>query len=249
MDEFEDNEEPGYRRPNEIQLSELHTALSRLELFDDPSLRMQAVNLAIVDQFITELEYGLLKKLVEEDGTPSETVFVLAQSEMWIFAAYELMRTWRQRAKEMIKWHENGALDTKLKHYEKKLEYPHFANEIRAHQIRRVLQKPELVQKMNADLRLIHMAFVRLEAIRISIAKHEVRGQKGSLAMMPGYGRINRWCGSLDFELEDGTHSLGCLSRRDIADDIRALAIKDVPTEGENQKFDSFMRGPRRQPV
>ena len=31
-------------------------------------------------------------------------MFVSALSQMWVFAAYELLRTWRQRAREIMKW-------------------------------------------------------------------------------------------------------------------------------------------------
>ena len=37
----------------------------------------------------------VLQKLLQEERTPPETMFLSAQSQMWIFAAYELMRTWR----------------------------------------------------------------------------------------------------------------------------------------------------------
>lgn len=88
------------------------------------------------------------------------------------------------------------------------------------------------------------MLFARLEALRVSIAKHEVRGHRNSVALRPGYGRINRWCGSLDYELENGSYSMGYISRRDIADEIMALASTPSPTDKRIEEFKIYMRGP-----
>jgi hypothetical protein len=207
-------------------------------------LQMQAFHLAIVDEFITRLEYGALEKLLIEESTPvPEAIFLLAQSQMWIFAIYEVMRTWRQRCKSMIVWAENGGLEAKLKSLEKEVGYQHFGHLSRANQIKRVIADPSLVPKIEDDLRLTHIPFGRLEAIRISIAKHEVGGRRNSVALRPGYGRINNWTGSLDFELENGFYSMGFISRRDIADEIRALPTQTAPTKETIAEFDAYMRG------
>jgi hypothetical protein len=43
---------------------------------------------------------------------------------------------------------------------------------------------------------------------------------------------INQWCGSLDYELEDGIDAiLGAINRRDIADGIRGLALNENPQD------------------
>ena len=94
------SDEPEYRDPSEVQQSEVNNALTSLSLFgNDPYLPMQAFNLSIVDQFIMGLEYEVLEKLVQEERTPlAEAVFLPAQSQMWIFAIYGVLRTWRERA-------------------------------------------------------------------------------------------------------------------------------------------------------
>jgi hypothetical protein len=76
-DEFDDKDDdkPPYRDRSEIGLNEFVKALGSLELMDDPYLRMQIYNLAIVDQFIMELEEDVLRKLLQEERTPSETTF------------------------------------------------------------------------------------------------------------------------------------------------------------------------------
>ncbi|MCH9052004.1 MAG: hypothetical protein IIA72_13125 [Proteobacteria bacterium] len=255
MDENNDFEEyddpPPYQEPSAIDPSALRQALCKLNLLgDDPYLRMQAFNLAIVDPFLMELEYQLLKKLVDEERTPlPEAAFLSAQSQMWIFAAYELMRTWRQRARDIIKWAESGGLEQKLAALEKEDGYQHFGRQYRAGQIRAVLTDPDRVNAIQRDLKRTHMLFARLEAIRICLAKHEVRKKKHSVALRPGYGWINSWCGALDYEIEDGRYSLGNINRRDIADEIRMLLADDyVPSDKDIASFDQFMRGPAEPP-
>ena len=235
-----------YCRPEEIDRHDLRNALSGLQVFDDDLyLRMQAFNLGIIDQFIMEIEYKVLKRIFEDERTPSEAYFLSAQSQMWIFAAYELMRTWRQRAKDILKWSDNGGLETKLKVYETDIGYQHIGRDIRAAQIKRVLDDNSIVDKIRDDIRLTHILFSRTEAIRVAIAKHEVGGRKGSVALMPGYGRINKWCGSLDYDLGNGVVGLMYINRRDIADGIRALSDGGpLPSDETIKDFDTAMRGP-----
>ena len=243
--EYED--QPRYQAPSEIDPSTLRQALCKLNLFgDDPYLRMQAFNLAIVDQFLMGLEDQLLKKLVDEERTPiPEAAFLSAQSQMWIFAAYELMRTWRQRARDMIKWAETGRLEQKLAALEKEEGYQHFGRLYRAGQIKAVLADPARVSAIQRDLKRTHMLFARLEAIRICLAKHEVRKKKDSVALRPGYGWINSWCGALDYEIEDGRYSMGNINRREIADEMRLLLSDDyVPSDEDIDSFEKFLRGP-----
>jgi hypothetical protein len=75
---------PPYRDRLSIAPYELVEALGSLRLMDNPYLSMQIHNLAIVDQFIMELEEDVLQKLWAEERTPSETMFLSAQSQMWI---------------------------------------------------------------------------------------------------------------------------------------------------------------------
>ncbi len=251
FNDYDDGNEVRYKAQAEIEQTALNRALCDLHLLgDDPFLRMQAFNLSIVDQFITNLEYEVLRKLFDEERTPlPEASFLSAQSQMWIFAAYEIMRTWRQRTKDMIKWYDNGGLETKIEALEEDLGYKHFGRSIRASQIKKVLEDSSLIKQMRDDRRLTHMLYARLEVVRISLAKHELRGRGNSVALTPGYGRINQWCGSLDYELENGQHSMGYVNRRDIADDIRGLLSADgPPTDDEIASFDEYMRGPPKPP-
>lgn len=108
--------ESEFGQPEEIDPTALNAALCNLQLLgNDPFLRMQAFNLSMVDQFIGDLERQLLQKLIDEERTPlPDAAFLSAQSQMWLFAVYELLRTWRERAHEMLKWAHNGGLQLKL---------------------------------------------------------------------------------------------------------------------------------------
>jgi hypothetical protein len=77
-------------------------ALQSLPLFDDVFLSMQALNLGVVHEFLLQIESELLRELVELEHTPPNTIFVSALSQLWVFGLYELLRTWRQRAREVL---------------------------------------------------------------------------------------------------------------------------------------------------
>src|ERR1035441_7629468 len=125
---------------------------------------MQAFNLSIVDQFIMELEADVLRRLHKDERTPTaEVTFLSAQSQMWIFAIYELLRTWRERAKDVIKLHENGGLKLKIEALSKELGFRHVGREIRADQLLKVLDDPSLIDQIKGDIREIHIPFARIE--------------------------------------------------------------------------------------
>ncbi|RBB35704.1 hypothetical protein DPV79_27180 [Burkholderia reimsis] len=245
--DFEEHDEgPRYAAPETIDSMALYQSLSNLVFFsDDMYLRSQAHNLNLVDQFLMPLEHKVLRELLETDSTPADTYFLLAQSQMWIFAAYELLRTWRQRASEIIKWHANHGLEQKLAALkERDKTGSHFGLRIRIEQIGRALDDEAIVAELDRQLRHTYIAFTRLEWVRVSLAKHEVSGNPKQAALMPGYGRINNWCGSLDFELENGKYSTGYINRRDVADSIRHFDFTaDPPDDAQLELFDAYMSG------
>lgn len=92
---FEHDDGPPYIDPHSIDPNALPHALRNLELFgSDAYLSMQATNLAVVDTFAMKLESQLLSSYVTKGGSViAEVTFLLGQSQMWIFAAYEALRT------------------------------------------------------------------------------------------------------------------------------------------------------------
>lgn len=245
MDEA-DNDQPTYRSPDKIQSFELGEALNSLALLGgDPYLTMQTTNLTVVDQALMDLEQRVLHRLIDEERTPvDDALFLSALSQMWIFAAYELLRTWRQRAKSVLKWSDAGGLEQVIKNLRINPGYLHPSREIRADQLQRILDNPDTLAEISADLQRSHIVFRRLEYLRISLAKHEIAGKKNSVAYAPGYARIHRDTGSLEFELANDRYIIGYVTRRDIADEIRILAAKVPPqSDDELASFDSFMKG------
>lgn len=245
-DYYDGADEIGYEPAESISPSALPNALRGLTLFGgDPYLSMQATNLGLVDGFCMQLETNLMRLQMERDDTPAlEATFLSAQSQMWIFAAYEALRTWRQRARDLLKWSGNGGLAGKITELRKDVGFRHYGREIRADQLEEYLVSPERVQKVKDDLRRIHMAYERMHMLRIALAKHEVSGRKNSIAYAPGYGRINMWCGAIDFELSIGPAILGTVNRRDIADELRALAtMKELPTDETIASFEAMVKG------
>lgn len=238
--------EPCYALPEAIEPGALLMALAQLHLLgSDPYMGMQAHNLDLVDQFLMDLEYRVLREWFESERTPPEAHFLGAQSQMWIFAAYELLRTWRQRAREIVKWGTSGGLQQKLEAL-KQIDdgYKHYGREVRIAQLEEVIRAPAIIEVLQGQLRITHVPFTRLEHIRVAMAKHEVSGRAKSVALMPGYGRLNMHCGSLDYELENGRYIIGTISRRDIADEIRALDVTATPpTQEQLNEFDAFMEG------
>ncbi|MEZ5813877.1 MAG: hypothetical protein R3E13_04040 [Alphaproteobacteria bacterium] len=235
----------GYRRADDIEQYELRDSLAKLALFsDDVFLTMQAANLSLIDEQLVVLEYEVLRELIELERTPPSTFYLSALTQMWIFSAYEILRTWRQRAKEVVKWAENGGLETKLEVLEQDLGYLHIGKQFRAKQIRKVIDDMSFVDRLKNDLRRIHVLFARIEALRVCIAKHEVAGCPNSVAYSPGYARICYECGSLRYELANNNYVYDYISRRDIADEMRNLWSDDkLMTDEEVAQFDDFIGG------
>ena len=168
---------------------------------------------------------------------------------MWIFGAYELLRTWRERAQDVLKLHKNGGLKLKIEALRKDIGFRHVGRELQADQLQQVLDDSKIIAKIEEDIRLIHIPFARIEHLRVALAKHQVRGKSKKIAYAPGYGRINSWCGSLDYQLENNGVILGNISRRDIADELRALSNRTtLPSDDDLKSFDSFMEAARNPP-
>jgi hypothetical protein len=240
---LEDERDHVSERP--IIPGELASALRGLRLLgDDPFLSMQATNIDVVDSLCMALEQQTLQALINEERTPSETILLNAQTQMWIFGAYEVLRTWRDRSKKVLKWAKNGGLPARIAHLRRNVGFRHYAQEMQALQLEEVLEDKEAVTIIETDLRRSHIVFRRIEALRIAFAKHEVAGKQNSVAFAPGYGRIDQWTGSLSYEISVGRAILDYVTRRDIANDLRAIALLPAPPQETLDAFDTFMQGP-----
>lgn len=237
------DDRPRYLVPGDIPDSKLHTALGQLcFLQSDPYFRTQAFNLDMTDRFLMELEYATLREWFETERTPPQAYFLGAQSQMWIFAAYELQRSWREWASEIKKWSATGGLNHKLASMKSQAEdFSHFGIEAKIGQLEEVITKPELVPLIEAHLDHTYVSFKMLEFLRVALAKNQVSGKPKLIPSMPTHGRINKECGALDYELQNGMYIIGQMSRRDVADAIRGLDLTAAPPPKENlASFDAY---------
>ena len=218
-------------RPDLLQV------LTQLPLFDDLYLGMQAQNIAIVDLHIEDLEANLLAAYHASDSTPiPEMMLVSALSQMWVFAVYELLRTWRQRITELL------TLGSQLQHLRGadraeriKTEQAAIQSTLRdtaAAAMRRSAIKWALTKAKRNRLQRafdrVTPLYRRLEALRIALAKHEVArtGKRGKtpalVARDPGYARIDL-DGSIKWLFDYAGGKSDMLSRHGLADELRRL--------------------------
>ena len=211
----------------------LASVLQSLPLFDDMFLRMQAFNIGLVHDFLLDLEQELLR---DADQTPPSTVFVSAFSQLWVFGLYELLRTWRQRAEEVLTFsaHVAGAtgkqrqkLMAARRSETRKASAESLSNLIRWTQFKKAARSKRYAERIRDAVDSYERVFRRLEALRVSLAKHEIPSAKGEprvASMMPGYGRIDVLTGSIQWQIVLKGAEVDMVSRREIAEQCLSLA-------------------------
>src|ERR1700730_3002045 len=74
-----------------------------IPLCDDVWLGMQAQHIAAVElAIIRPLELHTAQRIFNEEGYGDVMMALNGVSQMWLFALYEFLRTWRQRAKRLL---------------------------------------------------------------------------------------------------------------------------------------------------
>jgi hypothetical protein len=193
--------------------------LWKLPLFDDLFLSMQGQNVMLVDLYLRDLERDLLRELIEIERTPfPATLVVSALSQMWIFAVYELLRTWRQRVKDLKRDAQKPAVVQQSVH--SKLAGMHYQSQL-AH----LRKKPAYAKELDRAVSRLEPLFRRIEALRMNLAKHEVPKLHGVPAMAPGYGRIDGMTGSISWQVDLGNNMVDLVSRRSLADQLKDLVV------------------------
>ncbi len=212
---------------------QLHEVLRGLPLLDEVFLGMQAMNVDVVDAYLEELEARLLQEYIERDRTPVQSpLFVSALSQMWVFAVYELLRTWRHRVHDVLRWAEElaalGDDEREAPVAAKRQEIERRASEARdaeAHwQVFERADDAQFVEELRSALNRTEVAFHDVEAVRMTLAKHEVPRQDGMYAGAPGYGRIDISNGSIYWQVELGRNEVTVLSRHGLADALRTVS-------------------------
>lgn len=223
--EIEDQEERKETRIRDV--------LKSLPIFDDLYLGMQAMNIDLVDAYLANMELNLLKEYMEIEHTPFESaVTVSAFSQLWIFGLYELLRTWRQRATEVYKFaDELRSLDKPSRESliaEKKRKIKEAtalggAEFVNWQPYEKVAKDDAFAESIRKAVDQSERLFRRIEALRMSLAKHEVPKAKGSFALAPGYGRIDMTTGSIYWQIVLQGNEVDLISRRSLADGCREL--------------------------
>jgi len=192
--------------------------LWKLPLFDDLFLSMQGQNIMLIDFYLRDLERSLLRELFEIERTPPGTIFVSALSQMWIFAVYELLRTWRQRIKDLKRDAQNNSTPGTARSRHSGIYYDE--------QLAKLRKNPKYGNELDKAMTLMEPLFRRIEALRMNLAKHEVPKMKSIPAMAPGYGRIDGMDGSISWQIDLGNNAVDLVSRRSLANQLRKLVIK-----------------------
>lgn len=84
---------------------------------------------------------------------------------------------------------------------------------------------------MTQDTR-VESVFRRIEALRMNLAKHEVKG-KPQLAFAPGYSRIDDMTGSLVWFVDLGDRHVDMVSRQELGDELREAVIGHLLPDDE----------------
>lgn len=215
-------------------------ALESLPLFDDLYLHMQALNLDLVDRFLMDQEDDLLREYMESERTPSlSATFVSALSQLWLFGLYELLRTWRQRVKDVLRWYKEfrivpesdrqARLQAERSQFEARSATPGIAEGFIWQAYERVAIDESFGEIIRKALDRTERIFRRIEAFRITLAKHELPKAKNSFARAPGYGRIDMASGSISWEVVLSGMEVDRISRREVAEECRRLALNTEP--------------------
>jgi hypothetical protein len=169
---------------------------------------MQVRNIALVDlTFLRPMEEEALDAYMERERTPVDILIPLsALSQMWIFSLYEFLRTWRQRADYLLRLAEGYEATLP----DKRAEFIAEATQKLSDKRRLLRIGPEMYAKhleQFADPTYVaavrnyrettDWVFREAEALRVTLAKHEVPKTPGLFAEAPGYGRMNYRDGSM----------------------------------------------------
>jgi hypothetical protein len=248
-----------------VEKFSLYQWVSTVPLCDDLFLSMQAQNIALVDLMVIRgMEAQLLQAYYENDRVPIDLAMLLGGiGQMWIYYLYEFMRTWRQRAQEIITASEEHGLqetadkkaEARLKQraaLEKRRKHIRMTPNFQGEHLERI-DDPEFIAGIRAYRDNTEIMFRRLEGVRITLAKHEIpkTGKYQMIAEHPGYTRYDTvFTGSAywQFTLKDDT--VDVVQRRDLANEF--LRITEEPEEtvrtkaGARRRRSAPVRKPRR---
>jgi hypothetical protein len=202
-----------------------------IPLCDDVWLGMQAQNIAIVDRIVRHFERVALDGFYENDRFSMDDLLPLsAMSQVWVFALYEFLRTWVQRASKLIRYSERlasmkteGERADVMKQFEaetqERAKHIKLAPFFYADHVARIVDT-DFIRSIREYRDSIKQLFQDAEAIRVPLAKHEIGGAKaeGLMAEAPGYGRVNLMTGSMYWQIVLADGGVDVIDRHSLAD-------------------------------
>jgi hypothetical protein len=206
----------------------LYEILESLPLMDDMFLRMQCQNVALVNAHVIDVEREMYRKYIEQDRTPVlEALFTSALSQMWTFAFYELMRTWRQRVQELLTHADRFAAGQVEKivipdaaHVD--VNFAFLCAQARAE------EDCEFLDQLRNVRETFEPVFRELEGVRVTLAKHEIPKGGGGKAANAGYARIDPVSGSMNYLFTDNRGNSNMCSRHSIVRHVfNAFGVAD----------------------
>ena len=215
---------------------DLFEVLRHLPLMTDYFyLQMQARNIAITDHSLEQMERDLLKLQLEGEHTPvAEGIFLNAWSQMWVFAFFELMRTWKSLARDFLNFsckltRDNAQaqaqlIQNKTAKIEKSARLTLHRGAFHFKALRWVAENPAgAATALNTAIQRTSLLSRMLADVRTGLAKHQIQGSN-TIAPNPGYGRISPLNGSISWRvMYEKEKAEALISRRDLADECRAM--------------------------
>jgi hypothetical protein len=209
----------------------LYRWVGSIPMTDDVYLGMQAQNIAIIDMtMLRPLEEMALDEFFSDaDHVSGPTLSKLsALSQMWVFALYEFLRTWRQRARTLIRFEDELAKRTTDKEraacmkeitdgVTAKARLVKFAPVFYLDHVAKVGDK-EFINAIRRYKENTEPLFREVEAIRMPLAKHEVAGKEKLFAEAPGFGGVNKLTGSMYWQIVLSENEVTIIERRTLAD-------------------------------
>jgi hypothetical protein len=213
--------------------------LWKLPLFDDVYYSMQGQNVMLVDVYLRDVETDVRNEYYKLERTPVQSMmFLSAISQMWIFSVYELLRAWRQAVREIKK---EAALVGPVA-AEEPGDLSQLATASRRSSIERARTDPAFIEELDRAKDQVDQVFRRIEALRMNLAKHEIKGRK-QLAIGPGYARLDESTGSLIWMVDLGDNNCDMFNRRDFADELRVAVIGHVLPEDDAEDYEETKPG------
>jgi hypothetical protein len=155
-----------------------------IPLCDDLWLGMQAQHIAAVEiAIIRPLELHTTQKIFNEEGYGDVMMALNGVSQMWLFALYEFLRTWRQRATQLLQLADQYARTKPVKQKaflakilaDAKGKEKHVFSRMSfySHHISKIAD-PDFVALIKAYYDKTDGWFGFIEELRMNLAKHEV---------------------------------------------------------------------------